>query len=696
MDTKYDHKLYEEEIYNKWERSGAFKPKPFNHSTIKPFSIILPPPNANAALHYGHAMYTVEDVLIRYHRMLGDSTLWLPGADHAGFETQVVYEKHLDKEGKSRFDFDRDTLYKNIWDFVQSNRGTMENQLKRLGFSLDWSKLTFTLDDKVVKTVYKTFKKLHEKGLLYREARLVNYCTKHGTAFSDLEVEHVEKVSKLYYVKYKIQDSNEFITVATTRPETIFGDSGIAVNPKDKRYKNLAGKLAINPLNNRAIPIFADEYVKMDFGTGALKVTPLHDENDFELGKKHNLEKIQVIDLRGKLTKEAGKYEGLKAAIARDEIEKYLTEIEALEKTEEFTNSVGTCYKCGNTLEPLPLEQWYVKATELAKPAIKAVKSGEVTIVPKRFEKIYFHWMNNIHDWNISRQIVWGIRIPAWKNQKTGEWVVTEGEIPEGDGWIQDTDTFDTWFSSGQWPFATLDYPDGELFKKYYPLSVMETGYDILFFWVARMMMLGIFTTDKVPFKKIYLHGIVRDSKGQKMSKSKGNVINPLEMVDKYGADALRMSLISGAGAGNDQNYFEDKVRGYRNFANKIWNATRFVCENETKIRISKFEIRNYKERLNKIIIRTTKYLEKYKFNHAAEILYKEFWFWYCDKCIEDSKAGKINGADLRMGLEVFLKLLHPFIPFVTEACWKELGNEGLLITSSWPNIKNGPKKQTE
>ena len=699
MDTKYDHKLYEEEIYKKWEDSSAFKPNDSNKQSLplrgKSFSITLPPPNANAALHYGHAMYTVEDVLIRYHRMLGDSALWLPGADHAGFETQVVYEKHLEKESKSRFDFDRDTLYKNIWDFVASNRGTMENQLKRLGFSLDWSKLTFTLDDKVVKTVYKTFKKLHEKGLLYREARLVNYCTKHGTAFSDLEVEHVEKVSKLYYVKYKIQDSKEFITVATTRPETIFGDSGIAVNPKDKRYKRFVGLKTINPLNDRVMPIFADEYVKMDFGTGALKVTPLHDENDFELGKKHNLKKIQVIDLRGKLTKEAGKYEGLKAGVARDEIGKHLVEIGALEKVEEFKNSVGTCYKCGSALEPLPLDQWYIKTKELSKPAVEAVKKGTVIIIPKRFEKIYFHWMNNIHDWNISRQIVWGIRIPAWKCDDCNKWTITSGETPKNcvkcnsKNLIQDTDTFDTWFSSGQWPFATLDYPDGELFKKYYPLSVMETGYDILFFWVARMMMLGIFATGEVPFKNVYLHGIVRDSKGQKMSKSKGNVINPLEIVDKYGADALRMSLIAGAGAGNDQNYSEEKVKGYRNFANKIWNATRFVLTNETLDKRLKVENIKYRAKIGNITAKVTKNLEGFKFNHVAEILYKEFWFWFCDKCIEDSKSGKINQQELKLGLETFLKLLHPFMPFVTEACWKELGNDTLLITSNWPSISN-------
>jgi valyl-tRNA synthetase len=693
MDSKYDHREHEEKIYKNWENTGAFKP--IQKSKVKsPFSIVLPPPNANAALHYGHAMYTVEDVLIRYHRMIGDSTVWIPGADHAGFETQVVYEKHLEKEGKSRFDFDRDTLYKNIWDFVQSNRGTMENQLRRLGFSLDWSKMKFTLDDDIVKTVYKTFKKLYDDGLVYRDIKLVNYCIKHGTAFSDLEVEHVEKVSKLYFVKYRIKDSKDTITVATTRPETIFGDTAIAVNPKDRRYKKFIGLFAVNPLNNREMPIISDSYVKMDFGTGALKVTPLHDENDFELGKKHGLEKIQVIDLKGKLTKEAGKFEGQKAVTAREDIVEKLKNDGYLEKVEEFTNSVGICYKCANILEPLPMEQWFIRTKELAIPAIEAVKRSQTKIIPKRFEKIYFNWLENIRDWNVSRQIVWGIRIPAWKNKTTGEWVVTDGIAPEGSDWVQDTDTFDTWFSSGQWPFATLGFPNGKDYKKFYPLDIMETGYDILFFWVARMMMLGLYITKKVPFKTVYLHGIVKDSRGQKMSKSKGNVINPLETVEKYGADALRMSLIQGAGAGNDQNYSEEKIKGMRNFANKIWNATRFVKQNEKTQEIKEFKNKNYNLKLKTIINKTTKYMEQYKLNQAAEVVYNEFWHWYCDKCIEDAKHDKLLQQDLKYGLKIFLKLLHPFMPFVTEACWKELGNNTLLTTSTWPNMNSGKKEK--
>lgn len=688
MDSKYNHKEHEDKIYEAWEKSGAFKP----NDSKKTFSIVLPPPNANAALHYGHAMYTVEDILIRYHRMKGDSTLWLPGADHAGFETQVVYEKHLDKEGKSRFDFDRETLYKNIWDFVQGNRGTMENQLKKLGFSLDWSRKKFTLDDDVVKTVYKTFKKLYDDGLVYRDSRLVNYCTKHGTAFSDLEVDHVEKKDLLYYVKFKIKDTDEYITVATVRPETIYGDVAIAVNPKDKRYKKFVGKIAINPLNAVELPIISDSYVKMDFGTGALKITPAHDENDFALAKKYNFPLIQIIETNGKLNSKAMECKGLKVLPAREKVVEILTSRGQLEKTEEYNHTVGVCYKCNNTLEPLPIPQWYVKVDKLAQPAIDAVKNGEIKIIPKRFEKIYYHWMNNIHDWNISRQVVWGIRIPAWRNSATNEWVVTEGQAPEGNDWVQDTDTFDTWFSSGQWPFATLGFPDGEDYEKFYPLDVMETGYDILFFWVARMIMLGKYVTGKVPFKNVYLHGIVRDSKGVKMSKSKGNVINPLEILEKYGADALRMSLISGAGAGSDQNYSESKVVGYRNFANKIWNAARFVKEFDGTTSNTK-TVKSYNKFLNETVEATTKNIENYKLNNAAEMLYKRFWNNFCDIKIEEAKKGKLSKTDLLKGLLEYLKLLHPFVPFVTEAVWKELGNDTLLITEKWPSINNGQKK---
>ena len=691
MDKQYNHKEHEDEIYESWGKSGAFKP----NNSKKTFSIVLPPPNANAPLHYGHAMYTVEDILIRYHRMLGESVLWLPGADHAGFETQVVYEKHLEKESKSRFNFDRETLYKNIWDFVQGNRGTMESQLKKLGFSLDWSKMKFTLDDDIVKTVYKTFKKLYDKDLVYRDSRLVNYCTKHGTAFSDLEVDHIEKKDLLYFVEFKIKGEETGITVATVRPETIYGDVAIAVNPKDKRYKKFVGKMAINPLSGRGLPVISDSYVKMDFGTGALKITPAHDENDFALAKKYNFPLIQIIETNGKLNSKALDCEGLKVLPAREKVTEILKTNGQLIKTEDYVHTVGTCYKCGNALEPLPIPQWYIKVKDLATPAITAVKNGDINIIPKRFEKIYFHWMNNIHDWNISRQVVWGIRIPAWNCNDCNQWTITEGETPDKcihcgkNNLTQDIDTFDTWFSSGQWPFATT-LNNNEL-SKFYPLDVMETGYDILFFWVARMIMLGIFVTGEVPFKNVYLHGIVRDSKGVKMSKSKGNVINPIEISEKYGADALRMSLISGAGAGSDQNYSESKVIGYRNFANKIWNAARFVKEFEGA-ESDKTTVKNYNKFLDETVSVITKKIDGYKLNNAAEMIYKRFWNNFCDIRIEDAKKGKLSKEDLRCGLLVYLKLLHPFVPFVTEAVWKELENGSLLITSAWPSISNAKR----
>ena len=677
MDTKYDHKRYEGEIYKLWERDKSFEPKPAR----KKFSIVLPPPNANAPLHYGHAMYTIEDILIRWHRMIGDETLWLPGSDHAGFETQVVYEKFLEKEGKSRFDFDRETLYENIWDFVQNNKGTMENQLKKLGFSLDWTRKKFTLDDDIVKTVYSTFKKLSDAKLIYRDDRLVNYCTKHGTAFSDLEVEHVEKEDELYYVEFLIKGEKDKITVATVRPETIYGDVAIAVNPKDNRYKKYVGKIVINPLNDIEMPIIADSYVKMDFGTGVLKITPAHDENDFALAKKYNFPLIQVIEFNGKMNSKAVDVEGLKVLPARKRVVEILESKNLLLKTEKYNHTVATCYKCGKTLEPLPLPQWYLKTKALAIPAIKVVKDGKIKIIPKRFEKIYFHWMNNIHDWNISRQVVWGIRIPAWKCQDCLKWEITDGSTPKDCGscgssnLIQDSDTFDTWFSSGQWPFATLD-------KKFYPVDVMETGYDILFFWVARMVMLGLFATNKIPFKNVYLHGMIRDPKGQKMSKSKGNVVNPLDVLDKYGADALRISLVAGVGPGNDQNYSESKVVGFRNFSNKIWNAGRFIKDFENNVYDDK-EFDNFYTK--ELPLKITKLLQKYKIGLAAEELYNDFWHKFCDIEIERAKKGELSSRQLKTAFLVLLKLLHPFVPFITEAVWHEIGEKELLITSLWP-----------
>ena len=581
MDKVYNHKGVEERIYLDWEKKGYFKPE--INPKGKPYCIILPPPNANGSLHFGHAMFVVEDILIRYHRMLGDAALWLPGTDHAGIETQFVFEKKLKLDGKSRLDFDRETLYTMIYEYVKEHRGGIEKQLKRLGFSLDWSREKYTLDPDVVRLVYKTFKRMYDEGLLYRDYKLVNYCTFDGTSFSDLEVASAEKEGVLYCIKFLLKNGG-FITIATTRPETLVGDVAVMVNPKDKRYKNLIGETVILPLVDREIPIIADESVDMGFGTGAVKVTPSHDFNDFEIAKKHNLKFPPVIGLDGKM-KNTKVVDGLYVKEARRKVVEMLREKKLLEKEEKHMMVLRTCYKCKNVLEPLPLEQWFVKVQPLKEKAIEAVRNGlpagrqgKIKITPKSFEKLYFDWLENLRDWNISRQIVWGIRIPAWKNKKTEEWIVTEGETPKGKDWEQDSDTLDTWFSSGQWPFATLRasfYKDD--FEKFYPTSVMETGYDLLKAWVSRMVMLGLYVTGEVPFKDILFHGLVNDPYGKKMSKSKGNVVNPLELIDQYGADAVRFALIYGNATGNDQALSYPKLEAASKFTNKIWNIARFI-----------------------------------------------------------------------------------------------------------------------
>jgi len=704
MEKQYNHKDFEEKIYSEWESSGTFKP----NSSKKPFCIILPPPNANADLHLGHAMYVVEDILIRFHRMLGDSTLWLPGADHAGFETQYVYEKKLAREGKSRFDFNRDTLYKNIWDFVHQNKTKMENQLKRLGFSLDWSREKFTLDPDIVKIVWNTFKKLYDDGLVYRGKRLVNYCTNCGTSFSDLETTHLEVDAKLWFIKYPIKNSKEYITVATTRPETILGDVAVAVHPNDKRYRNFIGKILLLPLANREIPIVSDKAVDQKFGTGAVKITPAHDENDWNLGQRHKLKVFQIISFDGKIIQSEDnlvpdELVGLYVSKARRLVLEKLTQLNLLEKETNHHMVLAKCYKCNTTLQPLPLPQWFIKAAPLAKPAIKAVRLHRINIIPKRFEKVYFNWLENIHDWNISRQVVWGIRIPAWQCAKCAEWTITSGQKPDNcqhcshQNLKQDTDTFDTWFSSGQWPFATLQTGESGDFEKFCPTTVMDTMWDILFFWVARMIMLGIYKTGKIPFKTVYLHSRVTDAKGQKMSKSKGNVINPIEMIDKYGADALRLSLIFGTSAGTDLRMSEDKIRGFRNFTNKLWNITRFIKINEENIAPKKEKLqpedREIIKKLNILITKTTKDLENYNFSQASQDLYQFVWHEVADKYLESIKTRLADKDKTALWAlkEVFitsLKLLHPLVPFITELLWQKLGNKQKLITSSWPKTK--------
>lgn len=705
MDKAYTPKTVERDIYTMWEEGGYFCPKESGDGQA--FSIILPPPNANADLHLGHAMYVIEDIMIRYHRMKGDVTLWVPGVDHAGFETQFVFEKYLAEQGKSRFDYSREDLYQAIWDFVQQNRGTMENQLRRLGFSLDWSRLTFTLDPAIISIVHKTFKKLFDDGLIYRGERLVNYCTKCGTSFSDLEVKHVEQIDKLYYMKY-----GPFI-LATTRPETKFGDTGVAVHPKDKRYKEWIGKtIEFEGLTETVkLTVVADDVVDPAFGTGVVKVTPAHDMTDFEIGKRHNLPMKQVIGLDGKLTSLAGSYAGLRVKAAREKVVVDLTTKGMMDHIDEaYVHSVGTCYKCGTILEPLPLSQWFVKVRPLADKAIQAIKEKKVSFVPKRFEKHAVRWLTDFHDWNISRQIVWGMRIPAWQCQDCHAWTVTEGIAPvacSGCGkthLTQDVDTFDTWFSSGQWPFATLKVHSSSDFQTFYPTSVMETGYDILPWWVCRMLMLGLYETNNIPFTTVYLHGLVRDAKGQKMSKSKGNAINPLLMVDQYGADALRMALVFGTAAGNDISLSEDKVRGMRNFANKLWNIARLFLMNMESI---KQELPFYDntmdatlpsqdkevlKKLNTVIVEVTKYIEKYRFSDAAQAIYDFTWHTVADEYLEENKERFKQGdpqalAVYRHILINILKLLHPFMPFVTESIWGQLPkkHDTPLIISSWP-----------
>ena len=630
MDKSYSASN-EDKIYSLWEKSGAFTPKIDKNKT--PFSIILPLPNANNPMHMGHALFTVQDILIRYHRMLGDPSLWLPGGDHAGIETQFVFEKKLQKEGKSRFNYDRQTLYQMIWDFVEQNRKLNQFQMKKLGFSMDWTRYHYSLEPQILDNVNATFKKLYDDGLIYRDEKIVNYCTHCGTAFSNLEVVHKTVNSHLWYFKYPVVGEKDcFVTVATTRPETMLGDTAVAVNPKDKRYSNLKGKKLLLPLVNREIPIVFDESIDIEFGTGAVKVTPAHSPEDYDLGKKFNLEFIRIFDYDGKSNQNVPeKYRGFFPNQVRQMVIDDLTTAGLMEKIEDYTHEVAHCYRCGYPIEPLTAPQWYVKMDSLAKPAITAAKNGDIKFFPTRFKKTYIDWMENIRDWNISRQIVWGPQIPAWycidnnptkfkiafidKNgiRVSGNWlqlcdhydfedvknglqsIVADVDVPfylseeeakeKGRSIcvLQETDTFDTWFLSGQWPLSTLGFNvanpqnSSENFEYFYPTSIMDTMWDILFFWVARMIMFGLYLTKEVPFKLVHLHSRVVDSKGQKMSKSKGNVIDPLAISEKYGADALRMSLVYGIAPASDFVVSEDKIRAQRNFVNKIWNASRFV-----------------------------------------------------------------------------------------------------------------------
>lgn len=747
MEPRYNHTATEETISALWEAAQAFNPDVVNVPARSPqkkhFSIIMPPPNANDPLHVGHALFVaIEDCLIRYNRMLGNDTVWIPGTDHAGIETQFVFEKKLQKNKQSRFDFDRSTLYSMIWDYVQENSGIAVEQIKKLGASADWSRYKFTLDSDIVEDVLQTFQQLHTDGLVYRDFRLVNYCTKCGTSYSELEVDHTDQTSPLYYIKYPfVDDETQFITVATVRPEPIFADTHLAVNPTDKKHAHLVGKQVKNPLTGAAMTIIADEYVDPEFGTGIVKLTPAHDPNDFEIAKKYGLPINIAITPQGKLTDAAGKFAGMSVQIARKEIVAYLEEQGLIDHIDtKYQNRIGICYKCKRPIEPLPFPQFFIKVNDDTKSlvggALAALDSGETKIHGAGREKILRHWLTNLKDWNISRQIVWGITIPVWYPVAGNESLITVGfldtekkftqgtlesllekysfdEITAGiqtvlvdasveyvvsttaptDGvWIQETDTFDTWFSSAQWPVVTLKNTQPDDFKRFYPTSVMETGYDILPFWVMRMMLLGIYSTGKSPFSNVYLHGLVRDAKGNKMSKSKFNVINPLEVVETYGADALRMALVIRSTPGQDKSVGEPDFKAMRNFANKLWNAARFiVLSQETAVAETEKEgDAAFAARLATVVTETTALFDKLQIGLAADYIYSEFWHWFCDECIEQNKAGTLSSAALVRGITIFLPLLHPFMPYVTESLWQELKKQQLvstelLSTTPWP-----------
>jgi valyl-tRNA synthetase len=703
----YEPSQYEENIYALWEKGEVFQPKDRGGEGY--FSMVMPPPNANGALHMGHALTNaVEDTLVRYHRMKGEPTLYIPGADHAGFETWVVYERKLNEQGKSRFDFTREELYKQVWDFVQQNKQNFESQLRALGASLDWTRFTFTLDNKVVATAYDTFKKMWDDNLIYRGQRIVNFCTFHGTSFSDIEVIHKEEQGKLWHLKYPLTDGLGDIIVATTRPETMLGDTAVAVNPDDDRYRSLIGRNVKLPLVNREIPIIADEMVDPKFGSGAVKITPAHDPNDFEVAQRHKLPMISVIGFDGKMTDEVPEvYRGLTNLEARQKVLDDLRAANLIVDEKDYVHSVGHCYKCDTIIEPLLREQWFVSMGPLSDKAIEAIDAGKVAFYPASKKAQTVRYLQEVKDWNISRQIAWGIPIPAFQNtEDPKDWIfdtrVHEGMIEvNGKKYMRDPDVFDTWFSSGQWPYVTLDYPDSDDFKQFYPLSLMETGGEILYQWVARMIMLGLYRTNEVPFTNVYIHGYVMAQDGQKMSKSLGNVIDPIDVISEYGSDALRMGLLSGRRPGVNQGYHPAKIVGGRNFSNKLWNIARFIEDKvgeDHKLRANA-ETKTSADHwiLNKLSIsekKISKAMEHYRLSEAYEALYHFVWHDFADWYVEASKA-QPNLPMLAYVLEASLKLAHPFAPFVTETIWQTLAweEESILAVAQWPKVHSADKK---
>ena len=685
---------YEPNIYALWETSEALEPT----GVGKPYSIIMPPPNANGNLHIGHALdMNLKDILIRYHRMKGDDAVFIPGADHAGFETWVVYERELTKQGKSRFDFSRDQLYSQVWNFVQEKRGNMELQLRALGVSASWKHLTFTLDDKVINTVYDTFKKMWDDNLVYRGERIVNYCTKHQTSFADIEVEHKNEKGKLWKIAYPTLDKIGEIIVATTRPETMLGDVAVAVHPDDERYKKLIGTRILLPIVDKEIPIIADEYVDMSYGTGAVKITPAHDPNDFEIARRHDLPLESIISPEGKMINVPAQFLGLTPVEARARVLEALEALELRRGETEIEHAVGHCYKCGSVIEPMIKEQWFIKTQSLAQPAIDALKKEEITFYPASKRKELIAYLEQLKDWNISRQIPWGIPIPAFVNENDPkDWIFDtrtneQSIVVNGTTYIREEDTFDTWFSSGQWPYIVTDYLDGGDLANYFPTDMMETGMDIMRAWVSRMIMLSLYRTGKLPFKEVYLHGMVNDEHNQKMSKSKGNVINPMELVAEFGSDATRMGIIAGRAPAQSQAFNRGSVIAARNFCNKLWNIARFVeaqigdnhqiVDLEPQTPADHWIIRQLNDAANNIAVR----IEQYRFSEASETVYHTIWDDVADWYIESSKTA-INRPLLSWVLATSLKIAHPFAPFVTETIWQTLNyTDGILMREAWP-----------
>lgn len=696
LEKNFESKTREPELYKAWEASGYFDPDNLPGDRKSPFTIIMPPPNANGSLHIGHALFvTTQDIMIRYKRMAGFKALWLPGADHAGFETQVVYAKKIEKEDRKFWEIPREQLYNEIKEFTLTNKAHMEGQLRALGASVDWSREKFTLDEDIKAVVYETFKKLYDDGLVYRGSRIINWCARHQTSLSDLEIVSPEVEDAFYYLKYGP------FTIATARPETKFGDKYVVVHPDDKRYAQYKDgqQFDLEWINGPIkATLIKDSAIDMSFGTGAMTITPWHDSADFEIAQRHNLPKEQIIDWQGKLLPVAGEFAGQHISKARPLIVEKLKAKGLLEKTEEkYKHSVPACYKCNTAIEPQIRPQWFVAMTKKPKGffkkslrdlAVSAVNKGEITFVTDRFKNDFLRWMENLRDWNISRQIVWGIRIPVWYRStdahgKSGDEVFVGDKAP-GEGWTPELDVFDTWFSSGQWPFATLMTGKKGDFEKYYPTDVMETGWDILFFWVSRMVMFGKYRTGKAPFKQIYLHGLVRDKERQKMSKSKGNVIDPLGVAEQYGMDAVRMALVSGNAAGTDPVISEDKIKGYRNFTTKIWNMAKFIQGfAERGAEKGEMDGEVLKE-LETVKNEVTGYLNEYKLHLAAESIYHYVWHTVADKVIEANKAKKVSGKALDQIFGECLKMLHPFMPFVTEEIWGKIGNKNLLMIESW------------